>query len=432
MSVDDAAADGEADTGAGVVALVMQALEHLEDPLEVARLDADAIVTYREMPVRPLAGRADVDAGRLRAAVLQRIADQVVEQLQELGPVTQQAGQFADDDLCTCLADTGIEQQDRVIHDVTDRKRFEVQVVGANAGIVQQVAHHRLQVLDRRNGPVDPVPTPVIELVPIGAAQQLDEACDAAHGRLQVVRGHVGEPLQFLVAALERSNQELQRFAYVASHDLQTPMRSIASFVQLLGSTYGDQLDDRGRDWIHRTVASVKHLQAMVRDLLDYSRIGSDHLNFESLAVRDVVDDAILLLDASIREAGAQIVVGELPRLLGDRSQLLQLFHNLIGNALKYRGTEPARIDVSAAREGADWHFAIRDNGIGIEPRHFERIFEMFQRLHDQSHYAGTGIGLAVCRRIVNGHGGRIWVESPPGGGSIFRFSLPALSTEPS
>jgi PAS domain S-box-containing protein len=238
--------------------------------------------------------------------------------------------------------------------------------------------------------------------------------------------------LKEAVEALERSNQELQRFAYVASHDLQTPMRSIASFVQLLGSTYGDRLDDRGRDWIHRTVASVKHLQAMVRDLLEYSRIGSDHLNFESLAVRDVVDDVILLLDASIREAGAQVVVGDLPRVLGDRSQLLQLFHNLIGNALKYRGTEPTRIDVSAAREGADWQFAVRDNGIGIDPRHFERIFEMFQRLHDQSHYAGTGIGLAVCRRIVNGHGGRIWVDSPPGGGSIFRFSLPALSKEPS
>ena len=236
--------------------------------------------------------------------------------------------------------------------------------------------------------------------------------------------------LKEAVDALERSNRELQRFASVASHDLQTPMRSIASFVQLLGSTYGDRLDDQGRDWIHRTVASVKHLQAMVRDLLEYSRIGSDHLNFVSLAVRDVVDDAILLLDAGIREAGAQIAVGELTSVLGDRSQLLQLFHNLIGNALKYRGAAPVRIDISAARAGAEWQFAVRDNGIGIEPRHYDRIFEMFQRLHDQRDYPGTGIGLAVCRRIVNGHGGRIWVESSPGGGSLFRFSIPVLPTE--
>ena len=237
--------------------------------------------------------------------------------------------------------------------------------------------------------------------------------------------------LQEAVDALERSNRELQRFASVASHDLQTPMRSIASFVQLLGSTYGDRLDEQGRDWIRRTVASVKYLQSMVRDLLEYSRIGSEHLHIAPLAIRDVVDEAILLLDAGIREADAQVVVDELPTVQGDRSQLVQLFHNLIGNALKYRGTQPARIHVSAVRDGDSWTFAVRDNGIGIEPRHYERIFEMFQRLHDQSHYPGTGIGLAVCRRIVAGHGGRIWVESPPGGGSTFLFSLPANSPEP-
>jgi PAS domain S-box-containing protein len=236
--------------------------------------------------------------------------------------------------------------------------------------------------------------------------------------------------LKEAVDALERSNQELQRFASVASHDLQTPMRSIASFVQLLGSTYENRLDDQGRDWIRRTVASVRYLQSMVRDLLEYSRIGSAHRHIAPIAVRDAVDDAILLLDADCKEAGAQVVVGELPVVQGDRGQLVQLFHNLIGNALKYRGPLPVRIQITADRDGGCWQFAVRDNGIGIDPRHYDRIFEMFQRLHDQSHYPGTGIGLALCRRIVNGHGGRIWVESPPGGGSTFRFSLPVLTME--
>jgi PAS domain S-box-containing protein len=224
--------------------------------------------------------------------------------------------------------------------------------------------------------------------------------------------------------ALERSNIELQRFAYVASHDLQTPMRGIASFVGLLQSTYGDKLDAQANDWIRRTIASIKLLQTLVRDLLEYSRLDAQARPFEPVPFRDVFQHAVSLLDASLREAGAEVTCGELPVVMGDRSQLVQLMLNLIGNGIKYRGADPPRIHVSAERTGNEWTFAVRDNGIGIAPRHHERIFEIFQRLHDQREYSGTGIGLAVCRRVVHRHGGRIWVESDVGKGSVFYFTI--------
>jgi light-regulated signal transduction histidine kinase (bacteriophytochrome) len=224
--------------------------------------------------------------------------------------------------------------------------------------------------------------------------------------------------------ALERSNIELQRFAYVASHDLQTPMRSVASFVGLLQATYTDKLDARANDWIRRTVESIALLQTLIRDLLQYSRLDSEIRPFESVPFHDVVSHVITLLDASLHEAGAEISCGELPIVSGDRSQLVQLMLNLIGNGIKYRSAEPPRIRVSAAPEGHEWIVSVRDNGIGIAPQYHEQIFEIFKRLHDQREYAGTGIGLAVCRRVVHRHGGRIWVESESGKGSVFSFSL--------
>jgi PAS domain S-box-containing protein len=224
--------------------------------------------------------------------------------------------------------------------------------------------------------------------------------------------------------ALERSNIELQRFAYVASHDLQTPMRTVASFVELLQSTYGDKLDAQANDWIRRTVEAIKHLQTLIRDLLEYSRIDSQARRFERVPLREVFDHAVSLLDASVREAGAEVSCGELPVVMGDRSQLVQLMLNLIDNGIKYRGTDPPRIHVSAERTGNEWTVAVRDNGIGIVPRYHERIFELFKRLHNQREYPGTGIGLAVCRRVVQRHGGKIWVESESGRGSVFYFTI--------
>lgn len=233
------------------------------------------------------------------------------------------------------------------------------------------------------------------------------------------------EELQRANEALERSNLDLQRFAYIASHDLQTPLRSIAGFVQLLQSEYAGRLGKQADDWIRRTVQSTEQLQTLIRDLLVYSRVDSQAHPFERILFRDVFDDAILLLDASIRNSGAQVTCDELPTVMGDRSQLAQLMQNLIGNALKYRGNTPPCVHVCAERSGNEWVFSVLDNGIGIDPKYHERIFEIFQRLHDQQKYPGTGIGLAVCRRVVHHHGGRIWVESEPGHGSVFYFTIP-------
>jgi signal transduction histidine kinase len=220
--------------------------------------------------------------------------------------------------------------------------------------------------------------------------------------------------------ALARSNLDLQRFAYVASHDLQTPLRGIASFVDLLRSTYGDGLDVQANDWLARIGRSVDHLQTLIRDLLEYSRVDAEPHAFESIAMRDVLDRAISLLDVT----NATITAGELPEVPGDRSQLVQLMLNLVGNAIKYRGEAAPEIHISAQDRGDDWLFEVRDNGIGIAPKHHQQVFEIFKRLHDQKAYPGTGIGLAICRRVVDRHGGTIWVESKPGDGSAFFFTI--------
>ena len=229
---------------------------------------------------------------------------------------------------------------------------------------------------------------------------------------------------------LEQSNVELKQFAYVASHDLQSPLRSISGFVQLLQLEYEGKLDKQAQDWIRRTVQSIEQMQTLIRDLLSYSRVDARSRPFTQIPFLDIVNDALTLLDSSIHDSGAQVTWGPLPEIMGDRSQLVQLVQNLIGNGLTYRGDQPPRIHVSVERRGTEWIFSVRDNGIGIDPKYREQIFEIFKRLHDQKEYPGTGIGLAVCRRVVNRHGGKIWVESELGHGSTFRFTIPE-GTEP-
>jgi PAS domain S-box-containing protein len=232
--------------------------------------------------------------------------------------------------------------------------------------------------------------------------------------------------------ALVRSNLDLQRFAYIASHDLQTPLRSIASFVDLLRSTYADQLDARGKDWMTRTSQSVGHLQTLISDLLEYSRVDTEPRAFAPVSMREALDHALALLHATLRDAGAVVTVGggggggggELPEVTGDRSQLVLLLVNLVENAVKYRGTEPPRVVITAQSRDDDWLFEVRDNGIGIAPKHQQQVFEIFKRLHDQKHYPGTGLGLAICRRVVGRHGGKIWIESKPGEGTSFFFTI--------
>ncbi|HTP27331.1 MAG TPA: ATP-binding protein [Anaeromyxobacteraceae bacterium] len=223
---------------------------------------------------------------------------------------------------------------------------------------------------------------------------------------------------------LTRSNAELEQFAYVASHDLQEPLRMVSSYSQLLQQRYEDQLDDRARKYIHYAVDGANRMQRLIQDLLSYSRVGSRGETMVATDSHSALGEAIRNLSAVIEKSQALVTNDDLPRVLAHRSQLVQLFQNLIGNAIKFHGPQAPRVHVAARRERGRWAFAVRDNGIGIEPQHFQRIFLIFQRLHSREQYAGTGIGLALCKRIVERHGGQIWVESQPGEGSAFFFTL--------
>lgn len=225
--------------------------------------------------------------------------------------------------------------------------------------------------------------------------------------------------------ALERSNVDLQQFAYIASHDLKTPLRSISGFVQVLAQNYAQQLDEKAVSLIQRTSDAARRLEQLTDDLLLYARISAESKPFELVKCAEVVQEVLQLLDAAISQSGGKVVVGELPSVLGDHTKLVQLFLNLIGNGLKYCKDRAPLINVSAATNERETVFSVSDNGIGIDAKHHDRIFEVFKRLHTQKEYSGTGIGLSVCRRVVDHHGGIIWVNSVVGVGSTFSFSIP-------
>jgi two-component system sensor histidine kinase/response regulator len=231
---------------------------------------------------------------------------------------------------------------------------------------------------------------------------------------------------------LARSNAELEQMAYVASHDLQEPLRMVASYVQLLEQRYGDRLDADAHEFIGFAVDGAKRMQALIDDLLAYSRLGTKAKPLQPTDCNAVMKTTLQSLRMAAEECGAQIECGHMPTVPGDAVQLTQLFQNLIANAIKFHGDQSPRIEVRAEPEDGFWRFEVRDNGIGIAPEYFERIFVMFQRLHNRSKYPGTGIGLAICKKIVERHGGRIWVESVPGQGTVFKFKLPKATGETS
>lgn len=226
-------------------------------------------------------------------------------------------------------------------------------------------------------------------------------------------------------AELARSNHDLEQFAYIASHDLQEPLRMVASYTQLLARRYQGKLDADADEFIRYAVDGATRMQQLINDLLAFSRIGTKGHAFSSADMRLALERALFNLAASIEESGANLNVGVLPVVMGDATQLAQLFQNLVGNAIKFRSAQPLQIDISARERKVDWMFSVKDNGIGIAPEFSERIFEIFQRLHSKEEYPGTGIGLALCKKIVERHGGRIWFESAPGEGCVFNFTLP-------
>ena len=251
---------------------------------------------------------------------------------------------------------------------------------------------------------------------------------DVVFNALDITRLRDSErALESYMDDLQRSNEELQRFAYVASHDLQEPLRSIISFSQLLERRYRGKLDQDADEYIAFIVEGGNRMQTLILDLLQLSRVETKARPLILTDTGEVVADALRLMETPIREAGATIEVGEMPAVLADAAQLAQVFANLVGNALKYRREGvPPEVWISAERRDRMVEFAVRDNGIGIEEDYFDRIFVIFQRLHTREEYEGTGIGLAIVRKIVERHGGRVRVESVPGEGSTFFFTLPA------
>jgi PAS domain S-box-containing protein len=232
--------------------------------------------------------------------------------------------------------------------------------------------------------------------------------------------------LQAKAEELTRSNQELEQFAYVASHDLQEPLRMVSNYTQLLGKRYRDKLDTDAQEFIDFAVDGAKRMQELIHDLLQFARVGTRGKEFKRVPADRVVADALANLATAIAEADAEVVVDTLPSISCDASQMAQVFQNLIGNAVKFqtKGQRPV-VRISATREHRAWTFTVKDNGIGIDAKYFDRIFQMFQRLHTRSEYSGTGIGLALCKKIIERHGGRIRVESEPGHGTTFSFTMP-------
>jgi PAS domain S-box-containing protein len=240
-----------------------------------------------------------------------------------------------------------------------------------------------------------------------------------------IERKRAEEALRKAVGDLKRSNEELQQFAYVASHDLQEPLRAVASFTQLLSQRYKGRLDADADEFIAFAVGGANRMQTLINDLLSYSRLETRGKPPEPTDSHDALGQALANLGTAIQESGALVTNDDLPMVKADESQLAQLFQNLVGNAVKFHGKEPPRVHISAVSQGNEWLFSVRDNGIGIAQEYQERIFTIFQRLHSREEYPGTGIGLALCKRIVERHGGTIRVESGPGSGSTFFFTLP-------
>lgn len=240
----------------------------------------------------------------------------------------------------------------------------------------------------------------------------------------RTLRRQVEENLARKVDELARSNADLEQFAYVASHDLQEPLRMVAAYTQLLAERYRGKLDENADKFIGYASEGAVRMQVLIQDLLAFSRVGRKEAR-ESVDCNDVIKEVLQTLSSAMQESGAVVTHGELPEVWADRTQMAQVFQNLIGNAIKFHGKEPPAVSVKAEKQEQQWLFTVSDNGIGIAPEYAENIFVVFQRLHARTEYPGNGIGLAICKKIVERYGGRIWVDSQAGSGSTFKFTMP-------
>lgn len=340
------------------------------------------------------------------------------------------------------------------IRDLTERKQTEAtvralmvaaQVVeAAPTAMVMVNQHHAIALVNRRTCDLfgytreQLIGLPFDQLVP-GGAGSIGRREDGSEVPIELTVSPLETPSGACTLAsivditvrkryeddLRRSNAELEQFAYIASHDLQEPLRMVASYTELLGERYRGKLDDKADKYIHYAVDGAKRMQRLVADLLTYSRVGSQGKALLPVALDEVVQHVRRGLAQAIAEAGAVVTVPALlPVVLADEGQLGQLFQNLIGNALKFRGEAPPRIVIAASLVDRRWEITVRDNGIGVDMQYCDRIFEMFQRLHERNKFDGSGIGLSIAKRIVERHGGRIWLESSPGAGATFHFTL--------
>jgi signal transduction histidine kinase len=244
------------------------------------------------------------------------------------------------------------------------------------------------------------------------------------------LRRRMEQDLAKKVEELARSNADLEQFAYVASHDLQEPLRMVAAYTQLLSERYSGRLDENADKFIGYAREGALRMQVLIQDLLAFSRVGRKEDGSVSVDCNAVIEEVRQILASAIQESGAVITSANLPTVWADRTQMVQVFQNLIGNAIKFRGNHPPEISVRVEKQNDRWLFSVSDNGIGIAPEYAENIFVVFQRLHARTEYPGNGIGLAICKKIVERGGGKIWVESQAGAGSSFRFTLPAAIPE--
>jgi len=331
-------------------------------------------------------------------------------------------------------------ERDRAERRLDDKTQQLVVLALAAGGIAAAAAVSLWQVLDRAVlGPLDQLgeQTRLVTggafdraIAPTGPPEikALAGDIDAMRRRIRSELAVVSEAQEQLAAQAEelaRSNADLEQFAYVASHDLQEPLRKVTSFCQLLERRYRGQLDERADQYIDFAVDGAMRMQRLINDLLAFSRVGRTSEGFEPVACDDVLDRALANLDGMVTEAGATLVRRPLPLVAGDPTLLVALFQNLLGNAVKFRGSEPPCIEIGAEADGDEWSFRFADNGIGIDEAHAERVFVIFQRLHSKERYPGTGIGLALCKKIVEFHGGRIWLDAGIGTGVAVRFTLP-------